>query len=92
MMQKNLKKALLIDRLLENNDITREEAEILREENEMFNPIVPYIPEPEPLNNNDWISRELNQRMNIAENCPCNPKNGGSGMCGCTLASPVIYS
>ena len=25
------------------------------------------------------------------ENCGCNPKNGGSGNCNCTLASPTIY-
>ena len=24
------------------------------------------------------------------EHCSCNPKNGGSGMCNCTLACPKI--
>ena len=27
----------------------------------------------------------------ICENCSCNPKNGGSGNCNCTLATPTIY-
>ena len=25
------------------------------------------------------------------EKCPSNPKNGGSGICFCTLGNPVIY-
>ena len=25
------------------------------------------------------------------ENCGCNPKNGGSGNCNCSLATPTIY-
>ena len=25
------------------------------------------------------------------ERCPNNPNNGGTGICFCTLASPVIY-
>ena len=25
------------------------------------------------------------------EICSCNPKNGGSGICGCTMANNVIY-
>ena len=27
----------------------------------------------------------------VCENCGCNPKNGGSGNCNCTLASPTIH-
>lgn len=27
----------------------------------------------------------------VCENCGCNPKNGGSGNCNCTLATPTIY-
>ncbi len=29
---------------------------------------------------------------NYFERCPCNPKNGGSGVCGCTLNNPVTYT
>lgn len=25
-----------------------------------------------------------------SELCGCNPKNGGSGICGCTLATPLV--
>ena len=27
----------------------------------------------------------------VCENCGCNPKNGGSSNCNCTLATPTIY-
>ena len=27
----------------------------------------------------------------VCENCGCNPKNGGSGNCNCSLATPTIY-
>lgn len=25
-----------------------------------------------------------------SEICPCNPKNGGSGMCGCTIGNTMV--
>lgn len=82
------KKELIIDRLLENKDITLEEAAELSKEE-----ILP-ITYPQPINNplgsDDWATREMNRRIQYAENCPCNPKNGGSGICGCTLANPFI--
>ena len=27
----------------------------------------------------------------VCENCGCNPKNGGSGNCNCSLATPTIH-
>ena len=27
----------------------------------------------------------------VCENCGCNPKNGGTGNCNCSLATPTIY-
>jgi hypothetical protein len=40
----------------------------------------PYIPIPNTWEN-DWYSR-----------CPCNPANGGSGICGCVRPGQVTYS
>jgi hypothetical protein len=61
-----------------------------------ISPLSPFQPKPNPWPNpfkqNDWINDELQRRIDHAERCQCNPKNGGSGMCGCVLASPVIYS
>ncbi len=101
MMKDNLKKQLIIDRLLKTNYITPEEAEILCEENYEFIPYIPNLPELQieeyypiqpPNFPNIWMNEELERRMNYAKNCQCNPANGGSGMCGCTMASPVIYT
>ena len=30
-------------------------------------------------------------KTDFFETCACNPKNGGSGVCGCTLGTKVIY-
>lgn len=98
-MNQNTKKKLIIDRLLENNDITPEEAAELSQENYDFVPIViePFQPiEIDPFPQFDprqkWINDELDRRAQHAQRCACNPANGGSGLCGCTLANPVIYS
>lgn len=32
----------------------------------------------------------LTLRKQVCDNCANNPKNGGSGICHCTLGSPVI--
>lgn len=29
--------------------------------------------------------------FNYADRCLCNPKNGGSGICGCTMGSKITY-
>lgn len=51
------------------------------------NPQQPWYPSPI----DKWANDEMNRRMEIADKCPCNPKNGGSGLCGCTLTGSVIY-
>ena len=45
-----------------------------------------------------WDSTNLDTSSNITafgreagENCPSNPKNGGDGMCFCTLGQNIIY-
>lgn len=32
----------------------------------------------------------LTLRKQVCDNCSNNPKNGGSGVCHCTLGSPII--
>jgi hypothetical protein len=88
----------LIQRLLKEGKISQDDAYLLRKEQQP----VQYIPAP-PANpyafpaikkftnpNRDWMDAELDRRARIAENCGCNPANGGSGICGCTLTGPVI--
>lgn len=103
------RKQILIDRLLEAKQITKEEADILLEEvyNMPYVPIIPMQPvQPQPFPQpsypnplpvqTDWrdryLSNEMERRRQIAEACPCNPKNNGSGICGCTLTGPVIIA
>ena len=46
----------------------------------------------------DWDSTNLDTSINInafgreaCENCPSNPKNGGDGICFCTLGQNIVY-
>ena len=46
----------------------------------------------------DWDSTHLDTSSNITafcreacENCPSNPKNGGDGICFCTLGQNIVY-
>ena len=34
--------------------------------------------------------KKFNEVNSPCEHCGCNPKNGGSGLCNCTLACPKI--
>jgi hypothetical protein len=51
----------------------------------------PQYPPSYPNPMDQWAQDEMKRRAEIADRCPCNPKNGGSGICGCTLTGPVIY-
>lgn len=51
----------------------------------------PQYPQTYPNPMDKWAQDEMQRRMEIADRCPCNPKNGGSGICGCVLTGPVIY-
>jgi hypothetical protein len=97
-------KEYLIEKLLKEGKISQDDAYLLRREEKGVvyltppepNRFIKQVPgiypaqQPNPYKQNDWITDEMNRRAKIAENCPCNPANGGSGLCGCTLASPVI--
>ena len=91
----------IIDRLLHKQLITPEEAEILRTKEIEYVPVSPYVPmEPEqqfqeifrptkPQKNPYDV--EFQRTQNHIKNCPCNPENGGNGVCNCTIGTmPII--
>lgn len=87
-------KEYLIEKLLKEGKITQDDAYVLRKEEKELVYLTPPLPNPfikrYPHDPNDWIIAELDRRQKIIENCGCNPANGGSGVCGCTLTGPVI--
>jgi hypothetical protein len=100
----DLSKEGLIQRLLKEGKITQDEAYLLRRKekeieyiptpnpNDIIHPVLPKIgKKPTWIDpRQQWINDEMDKRMKHVENCACNPANGGSGMCGCTLGSPLI--
>lgn len=70
-------KQQIVQRLLDKNSITAEEATILLKE-------VRYIAGCDPYN----ISTD--NITTYGDICSCNPKNGGSGICGCAIGNKVI--
>jgi hypothetical protein len=102
-MKEKTVKETIIDRLIENKDITKEEGNMLLEKELVFIPNTPVIPQlpyqpytqplyPMPQINpqQKWISDELDRRADFARRCSCNPANGGSGICGCVMVGPII--
>src|SRR5690242_16118696 len=92
-------KEALLQRLLNDGKITQDEFYLLSRKE------IEYIPQPTPITpigfppvgrrsvpfpNPDWMQREMDNRQRIAQNCGCNPANGGSGICGCVLTGPII--
>jgi len=89
----------LIQRLLNEGRISPDEAALLRKKEEKE---IQYIPSPtpqypmtpmpsiKPYRQKTWMEEEMDKRARIAENCGCNPANGGSGVCGCVLTGPII--
>lgn len=78
-------KAKIVERLLEEKTITAEEAVVLLTE---ISPIrvEPFIGRPfEPI----LIERE-DDMVPYGEICSCNPKNGGSGICGCVMGNTMV--
>jgi len=98
----NSRKRVIIDRLLEKKEITQDEALDLLTEQHFIVPYLPFIqdyPSPAPMPSNipqfvdqkqRWINDELEKRADFAQRCSCNPANGGSGLCGCTMSGAVI--
>ena len=73
----------IVERLLENKHITTEEAIVLLKETEYINPnpvIGPGI--VFPTTDDDMVP--------YGEICSCNPKNGGSGICGCIMGGKMV--
>jgi hypothetical protein len=49
-----------------------------------FSPVNPWAPKP--------VQPFQADPFDYFESCGCNPKNGGSGLCGCVLGTRTIYS
>lgn len=66
---------------------------------ELYRPPAPPIPEghgpyyPQPYGTGTWpYAFTQTGGVSHVDQCACNPKNGGSGICGCTLGGPTITS
>lgn len=66
----------IVERLLKDNHITAEEATILLKEVHYIAGIDRY--------------KDDNRQTTYGDICPCNPKNGGSGICSCVMGNKVI--
>jgi hypothetical protein len=86
-------KEFLIKKLLKEGKISKDDANVLKREEKVIEYLTPPPDNPfivQPQKQKSWIEMELENRARIAENCACNPRNGGSGICGCTLVGPII--
>ena len=47
---------------------------------------------PEPITHMQGVTKIVNdiERVPYSEICPCNPKNGGSGICGCVMGNKLV--
>lgn len=78
------KKKDIVERLLNENLITAYEAlELMDEHQEIVDPFSFPSPNPNNFKSNDDRLAEWYDR------CSCNPKNGGSGICGCVPPFPT---
>jgi hypothetical protein len=78
----NLSKESIIERLLENKQITvREAMELIGENVKGFQKFESYKSPVLP-------KREKVPYFTL---CSCNPMNGGSGVCGCTMGNSMVY-
>lgn len=69
----------LVARLLEANQITEQEAYDL-----IADMRHPYVSVPFVQITDDY--------SDYASRCGCNPKNGGSGICNCTLGNKITFT
>lgn len=89
----------IVERLLEEGNITAKEAAVLLKE-EVIERIVPQ-------DNNPFVGPGIvpfdfpkitppfeitgdDDMVPYGEICSCNPKNGGSGICGCIMANKLV--
>jgi len=69
------------------DDYVKEMRESTPEERKSIQEYIDKISVPTGVNFYDFIGVESSP----CDNCTNNPKNGGSGICHCTLGAPVIY-
>lgn len=102
----DLNRKALIAKLLAEGKISKHQAIILGREPQPeqmptirpvlplprpFRPTLPYMPQyPVPFQTFPNMSEGWPNKSDYAESCPCNPKNGGSGMCNCIMGGPTI--
>ena len=82
------KRMLIVHRLLLAKQITIEEAvKLLSAPREIVDP--PVVPATKPQitwiepTSQSWIFEQQQRFYDWIDRCPCNPKNGGSGICSC---------
>jgi hypothetical protein len=78
-----MKEALII-RLIKENKITEEEALILIQKDYVFVPNILPAAEPKFQPFVFQPNSPINKQTHF-DQCSCNPKNGGSGICGCNM-------
>ena len=66
-----------------------------QDNNQPVNPIPPSYPIPRtgdwaPLPPNSCYPNSDNDMVPYGEICSCNPKNGGSGICGCVMGNKLV--
>lgn len=82
-MEKNLTKAEIVERLLENKSITAAEAVVLLQENQQsIHYTNPYI--------TPYLVSDDEEMVAYGTYCSCNPANGGSGLCGCIMGNQLV--
>jgi len=52
-----------------------------------FNPFNPWVVPNKP---NPYIGGGTGDIVRYGDLCSCNPKNGGSGICGCTIGNKIV--
>lgn len=80
------KKKNIVERLLNENLITAYEAlELMDERQEIIDP----FSMPSPNKTTGGLKSSSDRLAEWYDRCSCNPKNGGSGICGCVPPSPT---
>jgi hypothetical protein len=86
-------------KLVEEEEIINSVLKLLdlyeQDNNQPANPIPPPYPIPRdnkgvPLPNPTVYPRTGDDLVRYGEICSCNPKNGGSGICGCVMGNELI--
>ena len=75
--------------LLEKKELLPSEVDTLKEETEKA--IKAIVAKREPIGFKQFEDYTIIQEENLEDKCACNPKNGGSGICNCTLGNKINH-